>query len=92
MDGNFRAKDFWGPCAMEKIFHWEGEAGPEFVTAVPRLERDLSALIKLTSSKQPRKGLIRAKDRAKSWYILGDTSQYKFGTGLFYKGRLMFES
>ena len=62
------------------------------MTEVPRLERDLPDLIKLTTSKQPRKILTRVKDRATSRYLLGYDIQSGFGTGLFAKGRLIFES
>ena len=59
--------------------------------AVPRLERFLSALIKPTNLKQPRKILMRVRDRATSWYLLGGASHYRFGSGLFTKGNLILK-
>ena len=59
---------------------------------VRRLERELSAFLKLTYESEPRKRLIRVRDRATTWYLMGDTSQYGFGTDIFAKGYLMFES
>ena len=62
------------------------------MTSVPRLERGLSALIKLTNPKQPRKRLMIFNDQATAWYLLGDAIQWGFVTGIFTKGHLMFES
>ena len=61
------------------------------MTAVPWLERDPSALIKLKNSKQPREISTRVRDRSIAWNPLEDTTQSGFGTGLFTKGRLIFE-
>ena len=69
---------------------WEDEVGPEFLTAVPWLERDPSALTKLMDSKQPRKILMVVGYQATVWYILGYATQYGFGTDLFNKRNFMF--
>ena len=44
-----------------KILDWEDE-GPEFVMEVPRLERGLSELLKLTHEREPRKRPIIVRD------------------------------
>ena len=36
--------------------------------------------------------MTRFRDQASAWYLLGDAIQYGFGTGLFAKGCLIFES
>ena len=75
-----------------KILDWEDKSGSEFLTAVPRLERDLSGMIKTTNAKQLSKRLMIVRDRVTACYLLGDDILSGFGTGLFAKGNLMFES
>ena len=86
-----QAKELLGAMCDGKIIYSKDEGGTEFVMVVPRLERDLSPLLKITHTSKLRKRLTRFRDIATACYLLGEAIQYWFGMGIFTKGHLMLE-
>jgi hypothetical protein len=58
---------------------YDASEGPEFVSAVPRLEDDMKALERLTSSALPPRRPVRCKKNGRGMYSFGDASKPAFG-------------
>jgi hypothetical protein len=65
---------------------------PEFVNAVPRLKRDVSALERLFASATPAVTQLRPNGTLCGYYLMGDASGKGFGSALWGQDKIFWES
>jgi hypothetical protein len=70
----------------------EGQLAPELVTPVPRFKDDVRALSNLTQQDEPPLVKVRANGALMACYLMGDASGKGFGSALWWKDKLLWES